>query len=402
MGRMTLSEDEGLRLHGWRVFRSSTRDRVIPMTSVGMKLSRIRINEALPVGGVDVGFSLSEDERIAIANQHKLDLALARAESASKSLGITKFMHYTVLTTLANPSATEEFDETIDVGTAPFDGFLTEFISSQAFGADLIALAIRSSGGESMFRSFTNYAAGTAQAAVRPDFLSFAAFLGANHEVTMRNLHMPVFAGESILFVARVRGAAAAGQQLPFITLGFESFTLAKAGSAAAVSQFESLAEDQRLAARQLSEDAARLQLQKQKDSAALERAKIDLEIAKLKSQGSPGPTGLQVPGFNQVLSLQTALEQLQSRAAPVPPPKPKPPPPVPEIDGTGMTFVRSWMPSHGQIGYLIPDPPRGGKVTVFDNKYNIWDISGRNIGSGWIQGVNVEADIPPGARISR
>lgn len=49
----------------WRVWRSATRDRVIPSVGPGRVLQRVRIMEALPVGGVMVGAAeaLGEEER---------------------------------------------------------------------------------------------------------------------------------------------------------------------------------------------------------------------------------------------------------------------------------------------------------------------------------------------------
>lgn len=399
--RMTLELNEALRLQNWRVFRSATRDHLIPQTGPGAKLQRIRINEAVPSGGTEFGIALTLEERQAIANQRKLDLALAQAESASKSIGVTKFIHVLARTTIANPSAVDTFDEIIEVATAPFDGFITEFGAVEPFGADLLGMAIRTSGGESMFRSFSNYAAGMAQSVVPPDFLSFAYFISVGSERTLRNLHMPVFAGESIFFVSRVRGGAAAFQQFPFVILGFESFTLAKAGSAAAVSAFGAIASASRLASSEAANQANQLGLAQEKtkqlqiqQSALTERAKLAV------ARPGPGP-GFMVNPFGSLPFSESALQQLASRRAIPPPPPRVPPKPSAPPEGAGKTFVSAWNASAGYIGYLIPNPPIGGRVNVFDNTYTIWDITGKNVGQGPIEPVTSDAQIPPGARVS-
>ena len=146
---------------------------------------------------------------------------------------------------------------------------------------------------------------------------------------------------------------------------------------------------------------ASALAIEREKTFRAAEVERLKTERAALTLKpGVPSGNFLGNP-FQELLLAPQAARQLASRApTPPPPPRVRPAPAEPPA-GAGQTFVSAWNPSFGSIGYLVPDPPRGGKVNVFDNTYTVWDITGKNVGSGPIIPVASDGDIPPGARIS-
>jgi hypothetical protein len=398
---MELEVNEGLRRQGWRVFRSASRDHVTPMSGPGAKLARIKIGEALPVGGVSEGVATSLEDREAADKQRRLDMALAQSESATKTLGVTKYLAYRVASLVGNPDPVNTLDEVHVVAIAPFDGFITELQTEIAQGVNNSGYAWRTSGGESMFRSTDQTAPAAGRVNLEPDFVSRLSFEWNQVPLVLRNLHMPVFAGEQIYLVIRQQPLTPPGDQVAGGVLGFESFTLARAGSAAAVSAFGALTVESRIAARSAASDASRLALEREKNARMTQVAQLELQLAQAKARGVPAVGGMMFNPFGQMFDQASALQQLQSRLPAAPPPPRVSRPPATPPEGAGLTFVSAWNPSFGSIGYLIPDPPRGGKVNVFDNRYTIWDISGRNVGQGAIIPVASDEQIPPGARIS-
>jgi hypothetical protein len=401
MSRMDLEANEALRRQGWRVFRSASRDHLTPMSGPGAKLARIKIGEALPVGGVFEGVAMSLEDREAIDKQRRLDLALAEAEGASKSLGVTQYIAFALSSLNGNPDPVNFADEEIVLMPAPFDGFITELRFNWNPGAGIGCYAFRSSGGQTMFRSVDRSVPVVGQPSIEPDFMCLPTQDLNTTEREFVNVHMPVFAGEQIIVALRLAPATPAGTRYGGGFLGFESFVLARAGSAAAVSAFGALTVESRTAARAAASDASRLALEREKTSRATQVAQLELQIAQAKSRGTPAVGGMIFNPFGSMFDEASALQQLQSRLPATPPAPRVSAPPVQPPDGTGKTFVSAWNPSFGSIGYLIPDPPRGGKVNVFDNTYTIWDISGRNVGQGAIIPVASDAQIPPGAKIS-
>lgn len=399
--RMNLDQDEALRLKGWRVFRSASRDHMIPQTGAGAMLQRVKVAEALPSRDTTIGITLTIEERDAIANQRRLDLALAERESVSKSIGVTKYFPVVAATVTGNPSALDVADESIIIGTAPFDGFVTELVFTDGVSANVVGLAIKSSGGESMFRAMGNHAFAGVSDEMDPDFLSRIIFSNLSGGIAMRNLHMPVFSGEQLILTARLLPLSGAGLIVATFVLGFESFTLARAGSAAAVSAFGAIASASRISATEAAKNATAIELARQK---TLQLSIQQQTVAQKASQGepTPGPSGLFVKNpltsgaFNE-FALRAVSQRIPT---PAPPPKVALPKPLPP-EGAGLTFVSAWNPSYGSIGYLIPDPPVGGRVNVFDNQYSIFDISGRLTKQGPIIPVAGDQDIPAGARIS-
>jgi len=183
--------------------------------------------------------------------------------------------------------------------------------------------------------------------------------------------------------------------------LGFEGFILARPGSQAASSMFGALTIEARRAATEAAAQSSRFSIEVERTRRAEIEAKARVDVAAIKAAPAPPSGGFIGNPYNSIL-LNPQFAPTLARQAPRPAPPPRVIPPKPESpEGTGKTFVSAWNPSFGSIGYLIPDPPRGGKVNVFDNRYTIWDISGRNVGQGPIEPIRSDAEIPPGARIS-
>jgi len=399
--RMNLEQNAALREQGWRVFRSASRDHLVPLTGAGSVLQRVKIAEALPVLGVFEGVALSDEERQAHAEQMRLSLALAERESAGRPLGVTQYIaaDMAVIDGVVDP--VNPFVSGSLAGIAPFDGFITEFIFTDTSATPCLAVGVRSSGGATLFRSNDPGLAPPPIFRIEPDFVRATMFDAAGERMGLRNLKMPVFAGEQITIVSIVPAATPLGTFCGQVVLGFEAFVLARPGSAAAVSMFGALTVESRRAATEAASQSSKLAIEQERtrraqlvDAGATERAKLALEA----KQRTGYPT---INPFQQLLVDPNASKALNSRLAPPPkPPKVDPPKKVPP-EGTGKTFVSAWNPSYGNIGYLIPNPPPGGKVNVFDNRYTVWDITGKQISSGPIEPIATAGDIPPGARVS-
>jgi hypothetical protein len=398
---MDLVQNAALREQGWRVFRSASRNHLIPLHGPGGSLQRIKIAQALAVSGVFEGVAISDEERKAQEEQRRLGAALAEREAVGRPLGVTQYLAFDMAVIDGTVDPANPFLTGSRAAIAPFDGFITEFVVTDTGATPFLAIGIRSSGGATMFRSTDPGLAPPPLFRIPPDLIRVGLLTDAAGPVALRNLKMPVFAGEEIKVIFISPGATPLGTFSGSGILGFEAFILARPGSAAAVSMFGALTVESRRAATEAAAQSSRLAIEQEQtrrsmgaDAARVEVAKLNLEAKRPAGQPQFNP-------FQNLLLLGNAQQQLTSRA-PTPAPAPRVSrPPAQAPDGAGQTFVSAWNPSFGSIGYLVPDPPRGGKVNVFDNKYTIWDISGKNVGSGSIVPVATDSQIPPGARIS-
>jgi hypothetical protein len=398
---MDLDQNDELRQQGWRVFRSASRDHLVPLTGAGSVLQRVKLSEALPVLGVFEGVALSDEERKANAEQDRLALSLAERDAVGRPLGITQYLaaDMAVIDGVVDP--VNPFFSGSIVGTAPFDGFITEFSFTDTSATPALAVGIRSSGGATMFRSNDPGLAPPPIFRIEPDFVRVSMFDAAGERAILRNLKMPVFAGEEIKAVTIMPAATPLGTFCGQVVLGFEAFILARPGSAAAQSMFGALTVESRRAATEAADQAGRLAIEQERtrraqlvDIGQTERARLALEAKRAAGVPTINP-------LMQLLANPDAQAQLTSRLA-RPPVKPKVPPPKKEPpEGTGKTFVSAWNPSYGNVGYLIPNAPPGGRVNVFDNFYTVWDVTGKMISKGQIEPIATTGEIPPGARIS-
>jgi len=400
--RMELDDNEALRSQGWRVFRSSSRDRVIPASGLGAQLKRIKIHEAFPVASVGVGAeAVGLEERSERARDFAERGAAAVEVGADRPLGLTQYIPFAAWRDPNIFAITNGVETSTVIGIAPFDGFLSELLFAVG-GVGTMNFAIRSSGGQTMFTAIDDASASALVLSLAPDFTDIVTSIPAGVPTTLRNLRMPVFAGEELTFVSRIPLDPGAGTQLLNGILGFESFVLAPSGTKVAASQFLALTAASREGAREAGTNANRLAVERERTERVRLETESRREVARLAVEARQvGQRNLTNP-FNNVLLSESALRQLASRSAPRAPAPRVPAPPRVPLEGAGKTFVGAWNPSFGSIGYLIPDPPRGGRVNVFDSKYTIWDISGRNVGSGQIVPVRSDGDIPPGARLSQ
>jgi len=398
---MMSAENEALRVKGWRVFRSSSRDRVIPGTGAGAHLQRIKISEALPVEGVFEGVAQPVEARNVAADLRAQAEAKARAAAAEIPLGVTRHIVYDLTTQVGNPDPVNFGEETFVIGIAPFDGFLTEMFLQLQGGAVVQGIAFRTTTGQTVFstRDFSAIVPGFGGA--EPDFLMPFDLNVTPAPFQLNRLKVPVYAGEEVFAVVRLGPAFPAGSQIGAGVIGFEGFILARPGSAAAQAQFGSLSAAARQAATEATKWAGMLALEREKTTRATEVERLKTERAAIVSQPRQASGGF-IGNPYETPRITDAMTNAVQRQAPTPPPPPRVVrPPATPPEGTGLTFVSAWNPSFGSIGYLIPDPPRGGKVNVFDSKYTIWDITGKNIGEGQIIPVATDQDIPPGAKIS-
>lgn len=400
--QLTRPENEALRAKGWSVFRSSTRDRIVPVTGSGRTVQRLKINEAYPVGDIEVGSAVSPDERARVAALRGQAFTSSLDSAESRPIGVSTYMPFTVSLVNAALPAGENNDHFVRLVVAPYDGFLTELVVVTGIGGNLGAFAIRSTSGQTMFRSGGNRAPLVGSPSLLPDFCDLNSFGASNDPITLRNLRMPVFAGDEITCV--FRDNTSSGPPLVVMTgiLGFEAFVLARPGSQASQSQFMALNTQAIISARETAVMANKIDLERERTRRAEIEAESRVKVAAINSAAKQPPAMGQYNPFNNVLMLPGAQQQLQSRAVTPPAapriPAPKPAPP----DGTGQTFVQAWMPSASSIGYLIPDPPRGGKVNVFDGKYTVWGPGGERVSEGMVQTIPSGGVIPEGARLSR
>jgi hypothetical protein len=399
--RMDLERNSELRRHGWRVFRSASRDKLIPSSAVGRVLQRVKIAQAYPVEGVEEGASVSLESRLALQNARSVSAAAAERQASDRPLGVSQYMAYTITTQTGNPDPVNAANEEFVVGLAPFDGFITEAFLELQGGAVAQGMAFRTSGGQTMFttRDFSAFAPGAPGA--EPDMLPVIDLNFNPGVVTLRNLKVPVFSGEQVILVAKLGPAFGVGLQIGAGILGFESFILARPGSAAELSMFGALTVEARRGAREAISNDVKLKIEQERTRREMEKqqgmtARAQIEAAPRAPAGSFQGNPTQPFEFSA-----SAMRALQSRSAPPPPPPRVPPPPKEPAPGEGLTFVSAWNPSFGSIGYLIPDPPRGGRVNVFDNRYTVWDITGKQVDQGAIIPVPSSGDIPAGARLS-
>lgn len=399
---MNLARDEALRVRGWSVFRSASRDHIIPQTGAGAHLLRIKIASALPVVGVMEGVAVPDAERERAAQEREKAVARARAAAEGIPLGVSRHIAYDLVTQVGNPDPVDFGEEEFVIATAPFDGFLTEMFLQLQGGGVVQSIAFRTTSGQTVFatRDFTPVVPGFGGA--EPDFLPVPDLNFTPAPFQLQRLKVPVFAGEEVKAVVRLGALFPAGAQIGAGVIGFEGFILARQGSQAAVSQFGALTSAALTAAREAARQSSELAIERERTRRALEVERLRTERAQLLvKQASPGGRYTMNP-FNEVLTVREGAAALERRA-PTPPPAPRllEAPPEPP-SGEGKTFVRAWNPAGGSVGYLVPNPPPGGRVNVFDSRYTIWDASGRMVDSGAIIPVRSDQDIPAGARISR
>jgi hypothetical protein len=376
---MDLAVDERLRLRGWDVFRSSFRDRQIPLTGLGARLQRIRVNEALPVPGVFEGVAIELPEREA-RRVGLVERASRERGGEDIPLGIMQYFSTILHNRVVGAVNGVPLDETFQIAVAPFDGWLRE-ISADGSAGDFggFRIAVRTSNGGTLFRSFDQKDLALFEEFLEPDFLPFDARGTGNYLIELRGGKVPVYAGDGIFIVLRNTNGKAINQARARVEVGIEAV------------QVGSLA-------RRVSAGAATLALRKF-EAAQREAAVIAGRLA--VEQERTRQVALVQRAETERSLLKSSVAKVAQRApVPVPPPRViRPPAELPA--GSDKTFVSAWNPSYGYIGYLIPDPPRGGKVNVFDNKYSVFDITGKLIEQGPIIPIVSEADIPPGARLS-
>ena len=386
--------NQQMREQGWRVFRSASRDHLTPATGVGQQLQRITIREALPVREAAGGLSVSLEARLAerAGEQSALTEQQALLRRATEERGISwQRVGWGQDTSGLAGNVTRTV-----IGTVSFDSLVSD-----------VTFIVQGGGGSvgSARVEFENYGTLFAGGGVNglgypTDTISpqpIANLSGDGVTVSIPGLRWFV-GGGSRIFLDVVNGGggfvitgqviitaeALSPSQRQVVTrpdvvpLG-EIISLRRADAQRQLDRQQELIE----AAKQRKRDE--LAFQEQRIAAIKEVGARQFE----RAVGRVSPLGLPP----QVV--------LQMRPpSPPSPPRMRPPPPEPP-EGAGKTFVSAWNPSFGSIGYLVPDPPRGGKVNVFDNTYTIWDMSGKNVGSGPIIPVASDGDIPPGARIS-
>lgn len=376
---MDAERNSALRFHGWNVFRSSSRDHMIPSVSPGRVLQRIRIAEAFPVRGVEEGAE-------AASLDLRAQIAAAGAERRSRVTGAEDIplgqMQYipallrNTVATINNVAVDEEFV----IGIAPYDGYITEFIANRNasdFGGQRVA--IRTSSGGTMFRSFDNNVGVTPSPFMEPDFIPFDYAGTGIFGPELRRGKVAVFAGDQIIAVLRNTLAGAVGAARLFVTVGIEAVVLGSAGSRASLSAFSASAAQQAKANRDAAAAADRLAIERERTR------RLELEIQ----------------GKIALADKLGAKSKAESRKAPEPPPAPYKDTPFTPTDGAGKTFVSAWIPNENSIGYLIPTPPRGGKVNTFGDEYSVFDITGKLIDRGKVELVRSQDQIPPASRLS-
>ena len=376
---MDEKQNSALRYAGWNLFRSTSRDHVVPMVSPGRVLQRIRINEAVPVRGVvDDLVAVSLEDRAAVAAAVK-ERRSRVSDSDDIPTGLMKYFPVQIRNQFATPNGVNT-DEEFNVITVPFDGYLKEFIANRN-GSDTGGqmVAIRTSSGGTLFRSFWLPRTAFPLVSSEPDFVNFDDFGTGVYNVELRGGHIPVFAGDIITAVLRnTIGTAAEGARL-FFTIGIESVILGSAGSRASMSAFRASASQSATAARAAQASADKLAIEREKTR------RLELEI-----QGK--------------LALADKLgtrSKVETTKAPPPPPAPYAESTVSPTDGAGKTFVSAWMPNENSIGYLVPTPPRGGKVNTFGDEYSVFDITGKLIDRGKVELIRSQDQIPPASRLS-
>lgn len=380
MKRMDLAENEGLRQHGWRVFRSASRDRIIPLTGAGAALQRIRIAEALPVSGVFEGVTIPIPEREA-RQVAEVERMKRMPDGEDVPLGIMQYFTQVLLNTIVGAVNNVPTDEEIVVGVAPFDGWLREFTADPSGGdASGNRVAVRTSSGGTLFRGFHQggLAAGVTQL-LSPDFIALDGRGSGLFKPELRGGKVPVYAGDQIKVVLRNTNGLGALAMRVVVNIGIEAVFLGSLGRRASQASFSAINAQVMAANRESARQAGQLAIEQEKTR------RIELAASAEAALLAQRLAGLQLA---------------QTAKPPAPPPRVPAPAPQP-VEGQGKTFVSAWNPSFGNIGYLVPDPPRGGRVNVFDNKYSVFDITGKLIDQGPVEPIHTDGDIPAGARIS-
>lgn len=379
MGRMSLNQDEALRQQGWRVFRSASRDHQTPLVGADRKLMQFRIREAFPVLGVTEGAqAISLEERAANAEAAAALRAKTLRTPIPEADRVTRHISLNWGNRAAVPAAGSE--EEIDLIVAPSDGFITELIWQSVVSATTWLLALRTDTGESVFLR------GLAQnpapfPAGGPDFVNPLGFNPALfYSVSVTKCRVPVRSGERIFAVMRMPGPTPVNTNLVEMVMGFEF---------ADVSLSRKLTLEQSVAR---AVESAKFEVRGLSQTVANARKAADEELKRIAGQLAESSAAVLKAGA-------AAAKRVSVVKQPVPPKVPRPAPELPA--GSDKTFVSAWNPSFGNIGYLIPDPPRGGRVNVFDNKYTVWDITGKMVSQGPIEPIATVEDIPPGAMIS-
>lgn len=376
---MDEKQNSALRYAGWNLFRSSSRDHVVPGVSPGRKLQRFRIDEAAPARGV-------MEEAVAVSLEQRQAAASVLSQRRSSVSGgedvITGEMKYFVgrisNDVVTPPNVPTDFP--IIVGVAPFDGYLTEFnatgLGSDNFG---ISVAVRTSSGGTLFTSFEGPDTLVDVDFIEPDFFPVHFAYSAAGSGVLRRGRVPIFAGDQIILVMRTVTAFAIRGADVLCTVGLEGVNLGRVGSRVASASFDSSIRFNAAANREAAAASARLALEREKTR------RLELEI-----QGK--------------LALADKLgtrSKVETTKAPPPPPAPYKASPFTPQDGAGKTFVPAWMPNENSIGYLIPDPPRGGKVNVFGDRYSVFDLTGKLVSQGPVELVRSQDQIPPSSRLS-
>jgi hypothetical protein len=352
---------------------------MIPQVSPGRVLQRIRIQSAFPAGSVFEGVqAVSLEDR---ASMETARLERRRVVSGGEDIPLGQMQYFPALLRNTVPTVNNvAVDEEFTIAIAPYDGYVTEFIANRNasdFGGQRVA--IRTSSGGTLFRSFDNDVGVTPSPFMEPDFIPFDYAGTGIFGPELRRGKIPVFAGDRVIAVLRNTLAGAVGAARLFVTIGIESVILGNAGTRASVSAFAASAAQQAKANRDAAAAAERLAIERERTA----RAKLEID-ARLK-----------------LAELAQTTQKVKTTLPPPPPPAPYAESMVSPTDGAGKTFVSAWMPNENSIGYLVPTPPRGGKVNTFGDEYSVFDITGRLIDRGKVELVRSQDQIPPASRLS-
>lgn len=373
------AKNSAVRYQGWNVFRSSSRDHMVPSVSPGRVLQRVRIQQAFPVAGVVEGV-----EALPLDVRASLSAAVAERrrgvpQGEDVPLGLMQYFPCNVANTVAT-GVNVNTDEEFRVIVVPFDGYIKEIIANRnASDAGGQMLAIRTSSGGTLFKSFWSTLAALPNVSNEPDFINFDQVGTGVYNIELRGGHIPVYAGDIITAVLRNTTAHLVGGARLFFTIGIEQVLLGSAASRVAVSAFGASGAQQAKAARDAALSAERLAIERERTA----RLKLEVE-ARLK-----------------LAELNRTTEKVKATLPPPPPPAPYAESAFTPESGQGKTFVSSWMPNENSIGYLIPTPPRGGKVNTFGDEYSVFDITGKLVDRGKVELVRSQDQIPPAARLS-
>ena len=384
-----------MREQGWRVFRSASRDHLTPATGVGQQLQRITLREALPVREAAGGLSVSLEARLAERAGEQVAMteqqALLRRATEERGISWQRVCWGEDVSGLfGNVTRTL-------CGTVPFDSLISEVVFIVHGGAGSIGSArVEFDNYGTLFSGAGTNSVGFPTDTVAPQ--SFANLLSDSAVVALRGLRWFV-GGGSRIFVDVVNGGGGFITRAQVILVG-EALSPAQRQ---VVTRPDVVPLGEIISLRRADAEA-RLRKQQELIDAAVQRKRDELafqeqRIAAIKEVGARQFE--RAVGRVSPLGLPPQVVLQMRPPSPPSPPRMRPPPPEPP-EGAGKTFVSAWNPSFGSIGYLVPTPPRGGKVNVFNERYTIWDITGKNLGQGPIIPVRSDAEIPPGARISR